>query len=111
MSRVLMLAPLLLAPLLLACAGCAVTDPLYREGLWHPTGANEANLRMMVAMPSNLVQGVAARGDDGHRAAHAVHRLRTDRVRELPNTGISKIAPVSAGAASAAPAAPGEGGE
>lgn len=104
MSRIL-----LLAPLLLAAAGCSVTDPLQREGLWRPTGANEANLRLMVAMPSDLVQGVAARDADGHGAARAVERLRAGRVRPLPNVSISKVAPVGGGAAPAAPG--GEGVE
>lgn len=103
MSRLLLLAPLLLA-------GCAATDPLYREGLWHPNGANEANLRLMVAAPSDLVQGVAAVHSDGHGAARAVQRLRTGRVKPLPNVSISKVAPISEGAAPAAPAA-GEGVE
>ena len=105
MSRIAMLA----VPLLLAGAGCAVTDPLLREGLWHPTGANEANLALMVASPSDLVQGVAAPGADGHAAARAVQRLRQDRVRPLPDSAISKLVPVSA--APTAPAIAGEGGE
>ena len=109
MSRLPLLAPLLLGLLLLG--GCAVTDPLQREGLWRPLGANEANLRLMVAAPSDLVQGVAAVGNDGHGAARAVQRLRTDRVKPLPNVAISKVAAAGAGAAPAAPAAAGEGGE
>lgn len=106
MSRIIVVLAL---PLLLAGAGCSVTDPLVREGLWHPTGANEANLRLMVAAPSDLVQGVAATGADGHGAARAVQRLRQDRVRPLPDTAISKLVPISV--APAAPAAAGEGGE
>ena len=92
------LAALVLVP---ALAGCELTDPLEREGLWRPVGANEANLRLMVTAPSDLIRGVSAGSADGHGAARAVQRLRQGRVKPLPNTGISKIAP-----AAAAPPAP-----
>ena len=94
--------------LLPALAGCAVTDPLTQEGLWHPTGANEANLRLMVAAPSDLARGVAARGADGHGAARAVDRLRRGRVKPLPDVGIATSAPAGAVAAPAAANASGD---
>src|ERR1700722_18591537 len=48
--------PLALASLLLlALAGCAQTDPYTRPGAWRPNGANDANLRAMVVVPSDLV--------------------------------------------------------
>lgn len=72
-------------------AGCAEIDPLTRPGVWRPTGANEANLRAMVAVPGDLAQGYGAAYGDGHRAARAVERLRTDRVYPLPDNGISKV--------------------
>lgn len=98
--------------LLPALAGCAVTDPLYQEGLWRPTGANEANLRLMVAVPSDLAQGVAARGADGHGAARAVDRLRRGQVKPLPNVGISEVAPlISVAPAPAAGAANASGND
>ena len=87
---------------LLTMAGCAQIDPLTKEGIWRPTGANDANLRAMVAVPSDLAYGRAARTSDGHLAARAVDRLRTGRVYPLPDSGISKI---GAGSGSAAPAA------
>lgn len=79
-----------MAPLL-GLAGCAQIDPLTRDGMWQPVGANATNLRAMVAVPSDLVTGRAARTSDGNRAARAVDRLRTDRVYPLPESGISKI--------------------
>jgi type IV pilus biogenesis protein CpaD/CtpE len=83
-----------------AClAGCTEIDPMTSEGAWHPVGANAANLRRMVAVPGDLVQGVAAKTSDGNMAARAMDRLRTDRVRQLPDVGISNI-----GGRSAAPA-------
>lgn len=66
----------LLAPLLLS--GCIATtnDPWSREGAWQSTGANDANLRAMIADPSHLSRGAqaptAARGE---AAALATGRL------------------------------------
>lgn len=100
----------LLAALSMGTAGCAVTDPLDREGLWQPIGVNEFNLRLMVAVPSDLVQGVSASSADGHGAARAVQRLRLDRVKPLPNVGISRVAPVTAAPEAAAPVEAGAAG-
>lgn len=73
--------------LLLALGGCAETlDPYAREGVWRPSGANDHNLRAMVAAPGEIVVGTGAAGADGQTAAEAVARLRTDRVRPLPET-------------------------
>jgi len=85
---------------LLVLAGCAQIDPLTKEGVWRPTGANDANLRAMVAVPSDLAYGRAARTGDGNLAARAVERLRTGRVYPLQDAGISKI---GGGAPSAPP--------
>ena len=98
-------AAVLVLVLALGLAGCAVTDPLEREGLWRPTGVNEANLRLMIAVPSDLVQGAAAHTADGEGAARAVRRLQRGRVKPLPDVGISKIAPGSGAAGLPAPAA------
>lgn len=94
---------------LLGLAGCAQIDPLTRDGMWQPVGANTTNLRAMVAVPSDLVMGRAARTSDGNQAAKAMERLRTDRVYPLPESGISKVgaaAPASAPPAAAAATGP-----
>ena len=91
---------------LLALAGCASTDPLTRDGLWQPSGANEANLAAMVADPMDLVQGKSAEGSDGQRAAAAVARLRLDRVKPLPDSGIAQFTTQSTGTAGSGGAAP-----
>ena len=50
--------------LLLALSCCDHTDPYLRAGVWHPNAANEANLRAMIAVPSDLaVATPAARAD------------------------------------------------
>jgi hypothetical protein len=86
---------------LLVLGGCAQIDPLNKEGVWRPTGANDANLRAMVAVPSDLAYGRAARTSDGRLAAQAVERLRTGKVYPLHDVGISKLG----GGAGATPAA------
>ena len=74
----------LLALPLLALGACAELDPYTREGVWRPAGVNAANLRAMVAVPSELQQGTDYTGPTGQAAAAAVERLREDRVRPLP---------------------------
>ncbi len=73
-------------------AGCDVYD---RPGTWVPVGANDANLRAMIADPDDLVTGVADRQADGQVVAAAVARYRTGKVKDLPDAGISKVAPIS----------------
>ena len=85
----------------LACvAGCGEVDPLTREGLWRPTGANAANLRAMAAVPGDLAYGVAAQASDGQQAAKAMERLRAGKVYPLPDSNISKV---GAGSVAATP--------
>lgn len=76
------LSVLVLAALVGGCG--AAFDPYQAEGRWRPTGANEANLRMMLVEPRDVVAGRGTTTADGHLAAAAVERLREDRVRELP---------------------------
>lgn len=84
---------LLLIP---ALCGCTTLDPLTRDGLWHPTGANQANLAAMVVDPADLVRGKDYEGTDGQLAAAAVARLRVNRVKQLPDSYIAKVAAQSA---------------
>lgn len=80
---------------LLAVAGCDVTDPYLRDGVWRPNNANDVNLRAMVVAPSDLVRGVAASASNGQQAAAALDRIRKDKPRRLPDSGIAKVTPVS----------------
>jgi type IV pilus biogenesis protein CpaD/CtpE len=93
--------------LLLVLAGCNQTDPYLRSGVWHPSGANEANLRAMVVVPSDLVQATPAARADGGLATAALVRLRRDQVRPLLDSGLAQITPVAGGSAPAAAAASG----
>lgn len=66
----------LLAPLLLS--GCIATtnDPWNRDGAWRSTGANDANLRAMIADPSHLSRGAQpATPARGEAATIATGRL------------------------------------
>lgn len=95
--------------LLLVVAGCDHIDPYRRAGVWRPNGANEANLRAMVVVPSDLVLAPPAAPADGGRAAAALTRLRRDNVRPLPESGIAQLAPVSGGPSAQPGAAPPSG--
>ncbi len=75
---------------LLALSACGPdVDPLTREGLWHPTHVNRANLVAMVANPADLVRGTGSATADGLLAAAAVERLRTDKVKKLPSADVA----------------------
>ena len=87
--RVVLSAALLLP--LVACVG--PLDPHERAGTWRPVGANDANLRAMIADPDDLVTGVADTRADGQVVAAAVARYRIGKVKDLPDVGISKVAP------------------
>lgn len=64
---------LLCLPLVLALGACLQQEPYERAGTWQAGGANEANLRAMIANPGDLDRGVApvspARGEMGALAA------------------------------------------
>jgi hypothetical protein len=94
-ARLLRLQLLCLAAL--ALVGCDALDPYRREGTSRPNGANEANLRVMVASPADLVQGVGSVGGSGQQAAAALDRYRNDKLRPLPDSGVAKIVSVAIG--------------
>jgi len=95
--------------LLLVLAGCQQADPYRREGVWRPNGANEANLRAMVAVPADLVSAAPQAPADGGLAAAALDRLRHEKVYPLPDSGLAQVVPVS-GASAPQAAAPSTGG-
>ncbi len=76
----------------LAAGGCTMTgNPVYREGTWHPTGANQANLAAEVANPHDLVAGESAAGTPGPLAVLPVENLRADKVKPLPADSIDTL--------------------
>lgn len=95
----------LIAPLL-ALAACT-PDRMQDAGTWQPKYVNDANLRAMLANPSDLVAGQAATGSWGQEGASAVQRIVEDKVREMPGSNTTTVS--SASNAPAAPsAAPGQ---
>lgn len=72
--------------LVVLLAGCSTFEPYQRAHTWHPTGANQANLAVMVVNPADLEHGRGALGSDGATAAAAVDRLRHDRVKPLEDS-------------------------
>jgi hypothetical protein len=73
-------------------AGCDATDPLLRDGQWHAEHINRANLTLMAANPVDLVRGTGETTTDGILAAAAVDRLYTNKVKKLPDAGLSPVA-------------------
>ncbi len=82
---------LMLPTVLLTALGGCTQDPFERPGTWKPIGANEHNLRAMVASPDHLERGVAADTERGSAASTAVTRLLIERRRQLPNVRTSTI--------------------
>lgn len=80
------------ALLCLLAAACSPEHEIDRPGTWKPTGANEHNLRAMLADRRDLDAGSPSRTDRGNGAARAVTRLLTDRRRPLINLSTSRFA-------------------
>ena len=79
------------AAALLAAGGCDTTDPLLRAGLWQPNHASRVNLTLSAAYPADLVRGTGSNTTDGVLAAAAVDRLHNNKVKRLPQAGLSEI--------------------
>ncbi len=72
-------------------AGCDQYDPLYRDGMWHPVHANRPNTTLMAANPADLVRGHGVAGSDAKLDVAAIERLYDNKVKKLPNAGLSDI--------------------
>ena len=73
-------------------AGCGPEyDPLTRAGVWTPEHVNRANLVLMAANPADLVRGTGETTTDGALAAAAVTRLETNKLKKLPDAGLSDV--------------------
>lgn len=91
-------------------SACTATDPLYQTGRWEPTNVNQANLLAQVANPDDLRHGRQVSGSDALVAAAAVTRLRQDRVKKLPDSGLAQINLSASSAGSSDAAISGTGG-
>jgi hypothetical protein len=79
----------------LALAACAGPGDFARPGTWQPSGANDANLRAMLADPGHAMRGVAAPAERGQPASLAIRRLVQDRRRPLPDSRASTIGAIA----------------
>ena len=91
--------------ILVFLASCA--DPMERPGTWNPsmTLSNDANLRVMIVDPHDLVEGASVSESTGTEAAPPVARLNAGRRYPLPSVSSSTIN--NATAAPLGPANPG----
>jgi hypothetical protein len=78
----------------LLVTGCSADwfDPYQRPGTWHPAGDNEANLRVMIVNPHDLVEGTGQSTTTGATAAPPVARLLAgQRYPLLPMVNASAV--------------------
>jgi type IV pilus biogenesis protein CpaD/CtpE len=78
-------------------AGCDSIDPIQREGLWNPIHVNRANTTLQAANPADLVRGTGETTSNGVLAANAVDRLYTNKLKKLPDSGLSQVQTTSQG--------------
>ncbi len=89
----------------LSLVGCGSLDPYEKPYVWHPTGANEANLAAMVANPHDLLIGRGVGITDAAPRVLAIERVLQDQPKPLQGNGGGQN-----GGAAAGPAAGGSGG-
>lgn len=77
----------------LLVTGCAydMSDPYQRPGTWNPTGDNDANLRVMVANPHDLVEGTGQSTSAGAEAGPPVARVLAGKRYPLPKLNAADI--------------------
>jgi hypothetical protein len=73
--------------------GCTpdLVDPIQRPGTWRPVSDNDANLRVIVANPHDLVEGAGQGTSAGAEAAPPVARLLAGKRYPLPSLNASTI--------------------
>ncbi|GGG43588.1 hypothetical protein GCM10010964_33750 [Caldovatus sediminis] len=103
--------PKLAVAAVLVLGGCSMArEPFEQPGTWQATGANEHNLRAMVAVPGHLDRGIGAATERSQPGTLAATRLLTDRRRRLPVTTTSGLFAAGAGGGDAPVTGPGAGG-
>jgi hypothetical protein len=77
----------------LVITGCSydLTDPFQRPGTYNPTGVNDANLRVMVANPHDLVAGEGTGASIGAEAAPPVARVLAGKRYPLPQLNAASV--------------------
>ncbi len=93
----------------LLAAGCTpdATDPFKRAGTWNPVGDNDANLRVMVANPHDLVEGTGQGASAGAEAAPPVARVLAGKRYPLPSLNAAATVDLDTQQQQTGPANPG----
>lgn len=81
---------LIIALLVTACAPDTF-DPTRRAGTWMPAGDNDANLRVMLVNPHDLIEGAGQKATVGAEAAPPVARLLAGKRYPLSTVDASAI--------------------
>ena len=89
------------------CSAYDLTDPYKRPGTYNPTGVNDANLRVMVANPHDLVEGTGESTSTGAEAAPPVARVLAGKRYPLPASECCDRSTSFANRSSREPANPG----
>ncbi len=96
MRRTIMRGAALLLALTVSACGPEY-DPLTRPGVWEASHVNRANLTLTAASPADLVRGTGTSATEGVSQVSAVERLRTDKVKKLPDSGLTDLQITSTG--------------
>jgi hypothetical protein len=96
----------LIGVLLIAGCDTYLTDPYQRPGTYNPTGVNDANLRVMVANPHDLVGGTGTGAGTGAQAAPPVARVLAGKRYPLPQLNAADVNIVTNQPAQQGPANP-----
>jgi type IV pilus biogenesis protein CpaD/CtpE len=94
--------------LVLTLGGCTDRDPYTRTDVWKPTGANAANLAVMVANPQDLVHGRSVTRSDTRASELAVDHVWSDQPK--PFVGSSGSSSSGSGSGSGGSGGGGSGG-
>lgn len=71
----------------LALSGCAQLDPFQREGIWKPSGVNDANIAATVDNPADLARGREDARGTVRTPTIAVDRLWAGAPAQRPQQG------------------------
>ena len=77
--------------LAMGLAGCNATDPYLRSDVWRPAGVNDMNIEAQIANAADLRKGRSSETVDGDTAGAPVDRLRRDKPRALPQSGVTSV--------------------
>lgn len=90
MMRIRLIFPLI-ALLLLAGCGQLASNPVDQPGTWKPIGANDINLRAMIADPADLGGRISPAAAPATLGVEAIDRMKADKVKSIASPEASSI--------------------